>query len=66
MSIHRVQLDLNIDDEALADHLAEADGERPPYSADLNDWNADDVARAAELDIIDLGDCAFTYIGKVG
>lgn len=66
MSIHRVQLDLNIDDEALAGHLAEADGERPPYSADLNDWNADDVARAAELDIIDLGDCTFTYVGKVG
>lgn len=65
MSVYRVQLDLNIDDEALAEHLAAANGERPPYSADLNDWNADDVARAAELDIIDLGDCGFTYIGKV-
>lgn len=70
MSIHRVQIDLNIDDEVLAEHLAEGDGrrperQRPPYSADLNDWLAADVARAAELDIIDLDDCAFTYIGKV-
>jgi hypothetical protein len=65
MSRHNVTVTLEIDDDALAEHLAAANGERPPYSADLNDWNVDDIARAIELDIIDTGDCDFNYLGEL-
>ena len=65
MSKHRVQVELDIDDEALAEHLEAANGEQPPYSNNLHDWNFDDVVRAVERDIIDSGSCELDYFGVI-
>jgi len=65
VSLHSVLLVLEVDDEALTEHVANTKGEQPPYTADLAQWNADDIARAAELEIVDLGESSFTYQGPV-
>jgi hypothetical protein len=55
MSVHVVQLTVEVDDEALAEW---------PYTKNMDEWDASDVFRAAEQCIIDPGECDYTYLGK--
>lgn len=65
MSTHIIQLTIDVNDEELADHVKMAEQRGGPYTRRVRDWNASDVFRAADHEIIDPGDCEFDYIGKV-
>jgi len=57
MSRHLVHLVVEVDDEALAEH----DGNKKPPPNDVHEWEARDLADAADLEIVDLGESALEY-----
>lgn len=56
MSIHRITMDLEIDDEALADWIPRSAERGGPYTKDVGEWDASDVFRAAEQEIVMPGE----------
>lgn len=61
---YRLTARIEVDDERLNDHVLESDGARPPYTKDVTEWNFDDILRAADIEIIDGGDCEVVTIEK--
>lgn len=66
MSRHRVTLLIDVDDEALVEHVTEHGGMQPPYTTLVSEWDASDIFRAAERGIVDPGECVMdSYDGAI-
>ncbi len=62
MSAHIIQLTIYVDDDELAEHVKVSERDGGPYTSKVREWDASDVFRAADAEIIDPGDCEFDYI----
>jgi hypothetical protein len=65
MSLQRVTMLLEIDDELLAEHVRVKGGERPPYTTSVGEWDASDVFRAADEGIVDPGESELVVVELV-
>lgn len=65
MSLHRIELVIEVDDEELAEHVKVAEKRGGPYTARGEEWNASDVFAMADRGIVDPDGSEFTYRGKV-
>lgn len=63
--IRRIEMDVQIDDDLLAEHVEESGRRGGPYSADPGEWDASDVFRMAERGILDPDESTFTDRGAV-
>lgn len=53
MKRFRVTLDIDIDEELLAEHVETHKGEKPPYTSDVTEWDGSDIFAAAEEGLLD-------------
>lgn len=65
MSKHIIEMILEVDDEYLAEWAQEAQESGGPYTADLREWDASDVFRAAGMEIVAADECDYRYLGPV-
>lgn len=63
--IRRIQMDVQIDDDLLAEHVEESERRGGPYSTAPGEWDASDVFRMAERGVIDPDESTFTDLGAV-
>ena len=61
MSVHRIQLDIEVDDVRHAKRNGRGYG--PPR--DVRMWNTSDLELAFETGVVDPGKCVITYKGRV-
>ena len=64
MALVTFELQVEVDREALREHVAKSDGERPPYMIDVSEWDATDIQAAQEEEIISLSDATLIFVGE--
>lgn len=62
MSLHTIQLVIEVDNEQLAEHVDKSNSLGGPYSEDVAEWDAPDVFFAYDHGIIDPAECTFTHV----
>jgi hypothetical protein len=65
MSRHHVLLVLDVDDEALAEHVQVSEARGGPFTVDPQAWDATDVFALEHLGIVDPCDATYAYGGEV-
>ena len=50
------EIQVDVDDEVLADHVAKSKGSAPPYERDVAEWSPIDLYHAQDEEILDLGE----------
>lgn len=64
MSLHVFQITVEVDDEALAEWIPGSETRGGPYTTKFSEWDASDLFRSADYEIIDPGECDLDYMGK--
>ncbi len=63
MSVQVFQVSVEVDDEALADWIPESETKGGPYTKDFSEWDASDLFRSADHEIVMPSESDITYLG---
>lgn len=65
MDRYRVVMILDVDPEALAEHVEKSKGENPPYVNEVEEWDASDFFTASDEGIIMPSDALLVTVEQV-
>ncbi len=63
MSVQVFQVSVEVDDEALAEWTTDSEAKGGPYTKDFSRWDASDLFRAADMEIVMPSESDITYLG---